>query len=223
MLLLIAFHLLSLLIYLISAKPTGDTVNISADEKLNGTTTIKGLNFSRANPTTLEQDLRDYSIKCLVTPNHRKIPQALWKALAVDCRYILSEVMSQLSYIFDDLEFGNGQYRSPEGKVLPAMWVHDRCTVYVKSSFTDERAFMSLMEVVLTAHKVLETCVENGRHLLGGLGHVGSIVHFFHVGLLGPGLRQGSITGLGSNNSNDPDLDILKRSIDPTPLDLKLH
>lgn len=216
MLALIAFHLLTLLTHFILARPSEIRNNLTPNERLNRS--IDSLDFSRANLTTPELDHRHHPVICLPTPNENKVPQSL-RALAADCRYILNEMTSQIGYVFEDVEFGNGQYRSPAGKVLPAEWVHGQCAVYVRSSFTDERAFMSLMEVILTAHRILNECLVNRKHQRGGISQVGSIVKFFYVALLGPGLGHGSITGPDSNNSSNPDLDVLKRSLNPTPLE----
>lgn len=215
MLVLIAFHLLTLLTRFVLTQASGTTDTFTTDEMLNGS--VNRLNVSRAILTTLKQDSGEHPIVCFATSNEVKVLHSPWKAVAADCRYILNEVISQLSYIFEEVEFGNTQYRSPAGDVLPAVWVHGQCTVYVMSSFTDERAFMSLMEVVLTAHKILTKCLMQEKHQRGGISHVGSIVKFFYVALLGPSLRPGSLTGPGSNTSNLPDLDISKRSINPTP------
>lgn len=178
-------------------------------------TTINDLNLAQHNFTNLEAGHPVYPVTCLVRPNEAKVPAAVRKALIMNCRHILYEFLAQVKYVSEDLEFRDQLYSNPSGKVLPAVWTRGLCTIYVKSHFTDDTTWMSIMDVVSAAVRILNNCVEEGTQLAGS-SMVGSPVKSFYVMLIARIENAG--IDVGSSNSS-LSLEESKRSLDAVSLE----
>lgn len=208
---------LTLLARCIVAFPYNLASNPFNDQTPNTTTTPSTL--IQQNSTTLESGHPIYPVTCLVRPNETKVPPSVRKALVADCRSILYDGLAQVRYVSDDVEFANREYKTPSGKVYPAVWTRGLCTIYVRSQFTDDTTWMSLLDVVMAADRILTNCVEGGSQLAGS-SSVGSMVKTFHVVLIA------RVANAGNNVASSGsllDLEESKRSLDSASDESGMH
>jgi len=107
------------------------------------------------------------------------------KTMLADCSYILNEIILRIDYVFDPLIFTFYEYRDPKGYRHQSRWAHGFCAIFVTSTKARSSQSLTLLEVALTANKILADCVNGVRPTQGGSSPVGPLGTQFYVGVLG--------------------------------------
>lgn len=123
-----------------------------------------------------------------------------------DCSYILNEIILKISYVFELLTFTFFEYRDPQGYGHQSRWAYGMCVISVSSMKARGSQTLGLLEVALTAKKILADCIRDNKCIEGGTSPVGPSGTEYYVGVVGytpenPPPRYG---GDAADNSRAP-------------------
>lgn len=123
-----------------------------------------------------------------------------------DCSYILNEIILKTSYVFELLTFTFFEYRDPQGYRHQSRWAYGMCVISVSSMKARGSQTLGLLEVALTANKILADCIRDNKRIEGGTSPVGPSGTEYYVGVVGytpedPPPRYG---GDAADNSRAP-------------------
>ena len=121
----------------------------------------------------------------------------LQPAVAEDCDFIINEIILRYPNPMSEQTFGYGppadfDLSLPENE----KWIHGGCVIFVRN-FVSKRLLgtFRLIDVALTAQRIVGECVVGAKYPIGGTADVGLIADRFYVGVGGltlPGLQRGS-------------------------------
>ena len=126
-------------------------------------------------------------------------------AVTSDCTFIIDEIILRLANPMKEQNFGytdadDINLTDPEN----SQWIHGQCVVYIRGLDGDAtlRDRFRFVDVALTAHRILEDCVQDAKYAIGGIADVGTREDRFYVGVAGMDsavLRNGTILELPSS------------------------
>jgi hypothetical protein len=102
-----------------------------------------------------------------------------------DCSYILNEIILKISYVFELLTFTFFEYRDPQGYRHQSRWAYGMCVISVSSMKARGSQSLGLLEVALTANKILADCIRDDKRIEGGTSPVGPSGTEYYVGVVG--------------------------------------
>ena len=86
--------------------------------------------------------------------------------------------MQQHDLLFQDLVFRSNDFHDQSGKRYPALWQRGQCSILVTNGGRSTIEVLQLFNVVLSADKILEKCIEDKRIPQGGSIPIGTIDSF---------------------------------------------
>ena len=172
---------------------------IETRDPLRGVSRVSNHPVVASNATLSAAALPTYAVKCF-NPLIVSIPPAVAK----DCSYVINQVILRLSDPTRELTFGftdaaDINLSKPEYR----KWQHGQCMISLKSDYGDQMDKFRLLDVAMTARRVVTQCVVNTKDKIGGISNIGTEGRGFYVyvgGPLVPALGASDVLLLPGNN-----------------------
>ena len=124
-----------------------------------------------------------YPVSCF-DPSKRP---RLKDAVASDCKFIMNEIILRLPNPMTVQSFG---WTDAEDINLAnkenGQWIYGQCVVFIKSfDGMVGRDRFRFVDVAVTAHRIIEHCIEEAKYAIGGISDIGTIADKFYVGVAG--------------------------------------
>ena len=183
----------------------GDMENAEAPQGIETRDPLRGVSRVANHPVVASNAalsaaaLPTYAVKCF-NPLIVSIPPAV----ATDCSHIINKVILRLSDPTRELTFGftdaaDINLSKPEYR----KWQHGQCMISLKSDYEDQMDKFRLLDVAMTARRVVTNCVVNTKDKIGGISNIGTEGRGFYVyvgGPLVPALGVSDVLLLPGNN-----------------------
>ena len=174
---------------------------IESRDPLRGVSRVSNHPVVASNAALSAPALPTYAVNCF-NPLIVSIPPAV----ATDCSHVINQVILRLSDPTRELTFGftdaaDINLSKPEYR----KWLHGQCMISVKSHYEDQEDTFRLLDIAMTARRIVTHCVVNTKDKIGGVSSIGTDGRGFYVyvgGPLVPALAVSDVLLLPGNNGD---------------------
>lgn len=155
---------------------------IETRDPLRGVSRVSNHPAVASNAALSAPALPTYAVNCF-NPLIVRIPPAV----ARDCSYVINQVILRLSDPTRELTFGftdaaDINLSKPEYR----KWQHGQCMITLKSDHEGQMDKFRLLDVAMTARRIVTHCVVNTKDKIGGVSGIGTEGKGFYVYVGGP-------------------------------------
>ncbi|KAL6718775.1 hypothetical protein ACLMJK_003009 [Lecanora helva] len=110
----------------------------------------------------------------------------LQRTSAEDCDFIINEIILRYPHPMAEQTWGYSDYVDIDLRLRENnIWHYGRCAIFVRSQVRAHPDRFRVVDVAVTAARIVKECVHGSRYPLGGTASVGSESDNFYVGLGG--------------------------------------